>query len=972
MGQLNGKRIEQKSVKEAVERLHRNIKQYKETDEELKAMLDQHKERMALLRTSATTERQRYNDITEQLKNAKVTLGQKERVLGALEAGQVNHDRQLAARESLIKHTARHHNVRGFDVDINSDKVAQFMLRMNKMTSEQRDLAEQNRIQSRQEVQQAQATLNKADQEKSTLTMQKDTARANITSNESKIGSQQSALNRIDVDEGGKAVLQATMTEVQKRLAAAKADFEQANWSRTVQTAEADVRKLDDDKEQLDAELVEGTKRAGDTAQLDFVRKEFKDRQRSAETMNATHDKSFKDLIKTDWQPQTLERDYQRIVDSCTAQLTEVERQRDGASRECEQVAFKLKTCQADLKNKLDAMRAAEQKIRHAIDDKPSEYMARLDELEKERDILQGDLASCTKLEEYWKSCVTSLEKHNCCRLCTRAFDSPKASSDFLGHLQNLLSKFDRETLKQEVEDQEAEYATIKDAQQSYDLWSRLEQTEVPAIQTEEGRLGAQHTRMVLELERHDQEVSIKAEKKRDISAIAKAVQQVVKYHTEIDSLERQIGELSVKHESIGESRGLDLVQDDLKMINERSRTAKAALLKLTNERDRARSAIASMELELRDVQSSLNTAVYQLKERDALSGDIAERKKVITSLREDTRKMDSRLQELALERNRAQAKYDDISRQVEDKERQLQEGVSNLNSSLHKLELANQTIKEYIDRRGAQQLADAKVQMQTINAEIIKLDKTSNEIAKEINYISDELRNVDETKRTIADNQDFRQSQRALEGIQREINELESHNAEADKQHYDRLAAKWQNERNRLTAEQSVIIGEMKSKDSQLEGLLADYDTSYKDAAFQYKEAHIKVETTKAAIEDIGRYASALDQAIMKFHTLKMEEINRIVDELWRRTYQGTDVDSILIRSDNENLKGNKTYNYRVCMVKQETEMDMRGRCSAGQKVLASIIIRLVSSSPWSLGNADISTGTCRMFRSQLRSDCA
>jgi len=48
------------------------------------------------------------------------------------------------------------------------------------------------------------------------------------------------------------------------------------------------------------------------------------------------------------------------------------------------------------------------------------------------------------------------------------------------------------------------------------------------------------------------------------------------------------------------------------------------------------------------------------------------------------------------------------------------------------------------------------------------------------------------------------------------------------------------------------------------------------------------------------------------------------------------------LIRSESENQKSNKSYNYRVCMVKQDAEMDMRGRCSAGQKVLASIIIRL------------------------------
>lgn len=79
-----------------------------------------------------------------------------------------------------------------------------------------------------------------------------------------------------------------------------------------------------------------------------------------------------------------------------------------------------------------------------------------------------------------------------------------------------------------------------------------------------------------------------------------------------------------------------------------------------------------------------------------------------------------------------------------------------------------------------------------------------------------------------------------------------------------------------------------------------------------------------------------------MQYHSLKMEEINRIAEELWKRTYQGTDVDTILIRSDHAAAGGNRSYNYRVCMVKQDAEMDMRGRCSAGQRVLASIIIRL------------------------------
>lgn len=120
-----------------------------------------------------------------------------------------------------------------------------------------------------------------------------------------------------------------------------------------------------------------------------------------------------------------------------------------------------------------------------------------------------------------------------------------------------------------------------------------------------------------------------------------------------------------------------------------------------------------------------------------------------------------------------------------------------------------------------------------------------------------------------------------------------------------------------------------------------------------------LNLKTTTGATNDLAKYGAALDKyavpsniscthllteirAVMKYHSLKMEEINRIIEELWKSTYRGTDVDAILIRSDNENAKGNRSYNYRVCMVKQDAEMDMRGRCSAGQKVLASIIIRL------------------------------
>merc|ERR1711936_1491649 len=90
------------------------------------------------------------------------------------------------------------------------------------------------------------------------------------------------------------------------------------------------------------------------------------------------------------------------------------------------------------------------------------------------------------------------------------------------------------------------------------------------------------------------------------------------------------------------------------------------------------------------------------------------------------------------------------------------------------------------------------------------------------------------------------------------------------------------------------------------------------------------------------------------KYHREKMKVVNKIIRELWLQVYRGNDIDYIEIKTDDDgNVQAGadkrKTYSYRVVMVKNDTELDMRGRCSAGQKVLASLIIRLALAETFS-----------------------
>jgi len=85
------------------------------------------------------------------------------------------------------------------------------------------------------------------------------------------------------------------------------------------------------------------------------------------------------------------------------------------------------------------------------------------------------------------------------------------------------------------------------------------------------------------------------------------------------------------------------------------------------------------------------------------------------------------------------------------------------------------------------------------------------------------------------------------------------------------------------------------------------------------------------------------LDTAMIEYHEERMSTVNKIMKKLWKHVYKGTDTSCIEICTEPTDMGTNRrSYNYKLIQTKHGCKMDMKGRCSAGQKVLASIIIRL------------------------------
>ncbi|KAJ5183549.1 Recombination/repair protein Rad50 [Penicillium capsulatum] len=942
LGALEGKRIEAKSIQTTIDNLKRHLVELDDSDEWLESTLEQFETKQLQYQQQEEAQKETYMELKERIEQSRHRLGLKQAENGKYENDKANFERQVQRRQNMIGEIARGNGIRGVDDSMDQDGINTFMQKIRRFLRERNQALDRVKREAQKELREVQDTLNEIGQRKSVLQESKNAAKRQIAANDKEAATYQGKLNEIDVDEGIQAVLEGKIEDVSFSLHHAKEKAETASWDREIQDINTQTQHLEDENARLNAELIESTKKAGDLARLDHLKKESKDRERSLQTMKGAHGDRIAKVVGSDWQPETLERDFQHAVDAESKQVDDAERNRDGVSRELEQVEYRLKNTKKSLKQRQKELDDCVKEVHDAVDAEPSEYPDIVKERQAQYDLARKDADQYAGMGEYLNKCLEAAKRTKLCRTCQRSFKNEAELQTFSKKLEALVKKAELEAEDDILKGLESDLETARDASAAYDTWLRLSETDIPELEREEQECETQKDQLLDKLEEHDRVVGEKTEIKRDVEALTKTVNTIARYDVEIKNIGSQIQELSSNQGNASAGRTLEDIQEEISAANEISRELKKTLAKLTNDKDQTRSEVNKLELQLRDVKSDLDNAKFQMEKKADLLVRVEEYKKLNSQQRAAIEKADQDIESLTPELLQAQARYDDISQRADARERDLQHDISRLSENIHQLDLANDDINSYVERGGPDQLERSQKELHDIEDEIGKLETEQGEITREINKISTQLKDSENTKRQYSDNLTYRQATRSLNTVVEEVDQLEAQNAEVDRSRFKQESERWTREHNALAAKQASKMGEMKSKDDQLMQLLADWNTDYKDASSKYKESHIKVETTKAAVDDLARYGGALDKAIMSYHGLKMEEINSIVGELWQKTYRGTDVDTILIRSDNENAKGNRSYNYRVCMVKQGAEMDMRGRCSAGQKVLASIIIRL------------------------------
>ncbi|KAF8852205.1 DNA repair protein-like protein rad50 [Acephala macrosclerotiorum] len=949
VGALVNKKQQARNIEDMLDILRNNLQERDEPTSVLESMLAEYDERMQHNQQRADSFLQQYKEIQDSEATSRRQLSEKQREKGQHAAQKENHEANLRNRADLIRDSARIHSMRGYDGDLDDDTIQEFLEQVDKLFAKKEKELSSIKIDTAQEVRQHQDSITDISDRKASRLQEKVTAKQQIKANDKAVQSKQAEMNSIRMDEGTRAALETSHRETEENLEKARSAYQAADWDNKLSVEKKGLTELEGQLSRLGQELMQRTKTMKDTAALDLAKKEAQQAQRSLATMVSTYSEQL-DKVVENWTPENLQRDYQLVLDQLERRLADAKAQKEGADRDYHDHSFKLKTLKADLAKKNAEMESCKNALLSSVvlaDNNPctsvEEYLTELQNMEKERDDLKESIGSKVVVSKYYKGSLTVIENRNCCNLCDRAFKNPTEKQSATDRINKLLEKYLKGDLDDELKLVMEDLEKAQKVRPKYDIWKRLFEVDIPAAEKEIQKMEDKSRSLILRCEKQDEIVESQLSKKRDVAAFATTVNDITKYCAEISKQEERITLLSSQQKLAGSSLSLEEIEDEQETCNDHIKTAKGKIDKIAAEREVAKTEINDFEREVGRLLNKLNSAQHLMEKKQLLSDSIRNLNDLSAKQRQIIKDADESLEKLEPELAKAQALRDDAQRRGDEKIQVAQKDKDKLHQTVNKLKLVGDSINNYLENGGAGKLAACDRAIKALDQDLERLEKERLDVTRKSNEVQGLIKDGENIKRSIKDNLQYRKSLADLEDVREEIRELESRNGVDDYERLLREANALDNKHIKLNSDRDRLYTQMSSENRQLEFDIKEWDLEYAGAATKWREDNIKVQTTRAAVEDLTKCNKALDKAIIQFHALKMEEVNSIASELWRSTYQGTDVDTIMIKSeDDEGTSNRRMYNYRVVMVKQDAELDMRGRCSAGQKVLASIIIRL------------------------------
>lgn len=731
------------------------------------------------------------------------------------------------------------------------------------------------------------------------------------------------------------------------RLEAFKTSFDVESARSEIQKLQKEANEVDSRIRLLDLELSKFNQELTVRTQLDMLNKDKTAKEETLRRLLAKNGDNMKHIlgsIPSDAFGKNIEKYIQaqsRRVRNTTESLQQLK-------NNLAKLETRRKIERENLLKKQEEIRGYEQKINSVTDGK--DVSQGLNDLSSKLQISQDKKGHLTAMEYMFKKYIEKLRRHNPdCPLCHRPFDEQSEVEELISEMETKLNVI--------PERLDACQKSISDTSTDYEKWLQLnpirgmmascKTEDIPRIEDSIDSLGADISKLNSQISEREEELEMDSNDETMARSLSSDASQMDRLQMEINELIKKINLHSSKLSPDASGRSVEGVEDEkssaislkdslcqqLEQKKELFEEHSSKLHRMQDDLHKHKTEQLSLEADLQS-QSKLESNRKNLV--DANANLLSEIQGAKDNIQPISVQIDKIVEEKRIAEKQSDVKVEEISKKLDQVNEDLR-GIVNLQSEINKYERGKCSERLQASHEN---LRSAERKIRDLNERKTKLIEAIDRLKEDVSAQKVQLREFEDNKQLLEKQKEIKEFDEFIRLEEEKlgncsVNELmqQKNSLKKEREIFDKEMDVLKTRKQKLEGEISALRDELSSE-------------SLADAEKKYRDKVISLRTTELASSDLEKYYKALDRTIMSYHNQKMSEINKIIRELWRNTYKGHDIETIEIRSDEEEGSGaaktRRTYHYRVVMVSGGTELDMRGRCSAGQKVLASLIIRL------------------------------
>ncbi|XP_077984137.1 DNA repair protein RAD50.L-like [Glandiceps talaboti] len=865
---------------------------------------------------------------------------------GKLEQEAKQHQQNVHRRDTLIKSIAAEMEFEGFEsLPFSSVQVSRFMDNLKRRLEQYVEDMKKTKKQYEEKEATLQRQIDDMRDTKTKLEHNERIKKETIVKNKKELKTVITDLDRLDASAH-------KLVELEEELKKAERELSEEEKSSNIEQLKEEVRDLQLQKKELDRkysqinkEMSIMTLQSSTRAELEMLQRDKRTKEEEVKRLRSKHEDEVTHLLGH-FPTQHVRAALSEYLIQQSRVVKESERGMQRKRNELSAKEQQRKMIKDQLKQKEDEFRSYEDKLFEVSGSQ--NFDEELSDLDTSIANLQDEKGALKASQHLFGRYTRDLQKDDPrCPLCHRKFEQEQEILELIEELQSKLRRVPENLTKKknEIEKQENRKNAMIQLKPVKQSMKKLSDQDIPSLKSKLSSLNSEVEKLRQDINESEDGLSLLQVDESTAKDIEPDAQMIDKTQAEITRLERKIVEKQSKLTGGDSGRTMQQVDAEKKELELELDTVNRNL-------DHKRQAIQEKSEALQDLKGVVNSITHEklklsseLQRRQQLEDRKAE---LVSENKECQREIEQSREQLTPIERRLDNLKDQKRDVTEKKEAELERGKSEIDKVKNKgndVRSYTREINKYISEGKKEALQDGQENLQKLQQKMKDIEDKKETVTSKISKLNKELNEHKVKERELQDNLQLRKRQDEIAAVDKQIVELrdklggyDHRTLKSEKKKFLQKQEDLYNQKSRAAAQQVREDSEMKMYKKELNSDM------YRDAELKHRDKMIKLRTTQLANSDLDKYHKALDRAIMKYHAMKMEEINKIIRELWRNTYRGNDIDAIEIRSDEEGASSStrRTYHYRVVMLKGDTALDMRGRCSAGQKVLASLIIRL------------------------------